>query len=198
VILYIIMSSQEATSGMKNDDKFIKLTKQKEKRSLVNNQTVLRVSRIVTTKHEEVDYYPLPDGVLLTHPHLYNYEIETNYIGENSLVYSMTNVIQNENTVKKIKPFPKNEADEHNIRFISQTRSKFNFKVIGMSFLETAKRLFSDMCNSDADYYDRSYFNFFNYTEQINKNIIMPVGVDADDYNNISEDDYYKLIQSVL
>ena len=193
------MSSQEATSGMKNDDKFIKLTKQKEKRSLINNQTVLRVSRIVTTKHEEVDYYPLPDGVLLTHRDLYNYEIETNYMGENCLVYSMTNVIQNENTVKNIKPFPKNEADEHNIRFISQTRSKFNFKVIGMSFLETAKRLFSDMCNSDADYYDRSYFNFFNYTVQLNKNIIIPVELENNNnINNISEDDYYKLIQSVL
>jgi len=196
VILYIIMSSQEATSGMKNDDKFIKLTKQKEKRSLVNNQTVLRVSRIVTTKHEEVDYYPLPDGVLLTHRDLYNYEIETNYTGENCLVYSMTNVIQNENTVKNIKPFPKNEADEHNIRFISQTRSKYNFKVIGMSFLETAKRLFYDMVNSDADYYDRSYFNFFNYTVQMNKNFIIPDELENND--KISEDDYYKLIQSVL
>ena len=190
------MSSKEATSGMKNDDKFIKLTKQKEKRSLINNQTVLRVSRIVTTKHEEVDYYPLPDGVLLTHPHLYNYEIETNYMGENCLVYSMTNVIQNENTVKNIKPFPKNEADEHNIRFISQTRSKYNFKVIGMSFLETAKRLFYDMCNSDADYYDRSYFKFFNYTVQMDKNFIIPD--ELENNNKISEDDYYKLIQSVL
>ena len=193
------MSSQEATSGMKNDDKFVKLTKQKEKRSLINNQTVLRVSRIVTTKHEEVDYYPLPDGVLLTHRHLYNYEIETNYMGENCLVYSEKTNHHNKTTVKKIKPFPKNEADEHNIRFISQTRSKFNFKVIGMSFLETAKRLFSDMCNSDADYYDRSYFNFFNYTVQLNKNIIIPVELENNNnINNISEDDYYKLIQSVL
>ena len=190
------MSGMTQTNGMKNDDKFVKLTKQKEKRSLVNNQTVMRVSRIVTTKHEEVEYYPLPDGVLLTHRDLYNYEIETDYKGEDSLVYSMTNVIQNENTVKNIKPFPKNEADEHNIRFISQTRSKFNFKVIGMSFLETAKRLFYDMCDSDADYYDRSYFKFFNYTVQMNNNFIIPN--ELENNNEISEDDYYKLIQSVL
>ena len=190
------MSSQEATSGMKNDDKFIKLTKQKEKRSLVNNQTVMRVSRIVTTKHEEVEYYPLPDGVFLTHHALYNYEIKPNYMGGNDLVYSEKTNHHNKTPVKLIKPFPKNEADEENIRFISQTRSKFNFKVIGMSFLETAKRLFYDMCNSDADYYDRSYFNFFNYTVQMNKNFIIPDELENND--NISEDDYYKLIQSVL
>ena len=192
------MSSKEATSGMKNDDKFVKLTKQKEKRSLINNQTVLRVSRIVTTKHEEVEYYPLPDGVLLTHPHLYNYEIKTNCKGENCLVYSMTNVIQNENTVKNIKPFPKNEADEHNIRFISQTRSKFNFKVIGMSFLETAKRLFYDMWNSDSDYYDRECFDLFSYTKDMNGEKIFTETHYHDDFDKISDDDYYKLIQSVL
>jgi hypothetical protein len=192
------MSSQEATSGMKNDDKFIKLTKQKEKRSLVNNQTVMRVSRIVTTKHEEVEYYPLPDGVFLTHSHLYNYEIKPNYRCGNDLVYSEKTNHHNKTPVKLIKPFPKNEADEENIRFISQTRSKYNFKVIGMSFLETAKRLYYDMWNSDSNYYDRECLDFFNYTKEINDEKIFTDSHYREDFDKISEDDYYKLIQSVL
>ena len=186
------MSGMSQTSGMENDDKFIKLTKQKEKRSLICNQTVMRVSTIVTTKHEEVEYYPMPDNVLLTHRDLYKYEKK----GRN-LIYRMTNVIQNENTVKKIKPFPKNDADEANMRFISQTRSKYTYKIIGMSFLETATRLFNDMIKSAADYYDRDNFTFFHYvSNHLPNDADLPLNFQ--NTGNISDDDYYELIQNIL
>jgi len=177
------------------DKNLTKISKGKDRLCSINNQTVMRVSRIITTQYEEVDYFPLPEHIMLTHSNkVYDYKIK--YTGRgNTLEWSLNKQNYNKPEVKSIKAFDKNECDEPEWRFISKKASKPKYQVVKMSFLETCRKLFNDMAWSSADHYDKDSMTLCSYIEDFFKKTKHE---ETDIKDDISENDFYKLIQEVL
>tara|TARA_R100001015_G_C4525529_1_gene93355 strand:- start:121 stop:666 length:546 start_codon:yes stop_codon:yes gene_type:complete len=172
-----------------NDNNYPKISKIKNRICKIDNQVVMRVSRTVTTKHEEVEYYPMPEDLLLTHPHkLYDIEI----IDRNYLRYKPT--WYNKDWVQ-IKPLQKNEFDERDKRKISTTTSKWKFQIVKMNFLDTCKKLMHDMENSVNNMYDADYLSIGEYLKEYFYNTKHEETYQSDE---ISSDETYKIFQDIL
>ena len=129
--------------GMRCSEKNLKkVSGYKQKITSKNNQVILRVSRIITTQTEEVNYYPLPAGVNITDKDFYDYKIEAGCLAIKSHI----------NPIKKyVEPFPKNCEDTEE-RIISKKSGAWKFSFVKSTYIDIIYKLFKDMVYNEVKY----------------------------------------------
>ena len=189
------MSSQEANGSMTQTDKdFKKVKGMTNSYCERNNQLVMKVTRVVTKKFLEVEYYPIFQGQYGMNGYEYG-------LKNNELFYKRKDTETSKyKPVRTIKPFPKNEHDEY-ARHISTTWTKPKFTVIKMSFLETCKKLLFDFMDNVVEYdmdrhnpikaFNQYFYNYFN-EEDLSEDDLSFLDEECD------EDKFYDYIQRNL
>ena len=184
------LKTNTSADGMRLTEKTLKkVSGYKQKITSKNNQVLLRVSRIVTTQTEQVEYFPLPEGVNITDKDFYDYKMDGNLL----IIKSHNNPIE-----KVIEPFPKN-CEDTNERIISYKMGAWKFSFVKSTYLDIVYKLFKDMVYNNLKYdFDFTYAGY-SYSDMFREYFATDQNEDFEDIEICKTgDELYDYIQKIL